>query len=105
MRRFRPSSPHFAERMPMSNAQPDRSAGEQTTTMTRRQALAAGAAALAVGLSRGARQAFAAATEPAAAPPPHTRPADKRFLVAVDDLFLLQRQNVKAFDLAKDCGL
>ncbi|MGN6368474.1 MAG: TIM barrel protein [Phycisphaerae bacterium] len=39
-----------------------------------------------------------------ALPPAATRP-DKRFKIAADDLFLLQRQKVKALDIAAKCNL
>jgi len=70
---------------------------------SRRRALVAGGSALALGLLPGFRSLLAAATEPATAPT--TQPANKRFLVAADDLFLLQRQKIKAFSIAQKCGL
>jgi sugar phosphate isomerase/epimerase len=67
--------------------------------ITRRQALAAAAGvAMTIGL-RSLRAAEPAATEPT------SQPSNRRFLIAADDLFLLQRQKLKAFGIAQKCGL
>jgi len=70
--------------------------------------LAAGTA-LGIGMSAGLRSLMAAAESTTApsdtAAAPSTRPTNKRFLIAADDLFLLQRQKLKAFAIAQKCGL
>ncbi|MDB5328744.1 MAG: hypothetical protein JWM57_4313 [Phycisphaerales bacterium] len=75
--------------------------------MSRRSALSlAGAAAAALALPWGQRAADGQTTKPAAASQPTTRLAkDRRFKIAGDDLFLLARQKVKAFKVAKKAGL
>lgn len=65
--------------------------------LSRRQMLAAAGAAITLGLSSRPPSAVSAA--------PTTRPAARRFHVAADDLFLLQRQKLKAFAVAANCGL
>lgn len=74
--------------------------------MTRREMLAAVSVATAAAVVPG--RVFAQTMEKAAVelpkPPAATRP-NKRFKIAADDLFLLQRQKVKALDIAAKCGL
>ncbi len=81
-------------------------------TLTRRQLLAATGSALALTVP-GVRSALAAnpagpASGPSTGPAdtaPASRPANKRYLVAVDDLYLLQRQKVKSFTIAQNCKM
>jgi sugar phosphate isomerase/epimerase len=73
--------------------------------LTRRQLLAAAGAGVALSLARAATPANAAAPANTLASAPSSRPANKRYLVAADDLFLLQRQKIKAFSIAQTCKL
>jgi L-ribulose-5-phosphate 3-epimerase len=73
-------------------------------TLTRRQALLAGAS-LAMGASALFQSSAAAAPAPPADPAPAQPSPTRRFPVAADDLFLLQRQKLKAFAIAQKCGL
>ena len=71
---------------------------------TRRELLAS--LSLAAAATALPRPLFAQSTAPAlpALPPAATNP-NKRFKIAADDLFLLQRQKVKALDIAAKCNL
>jgi len=73
----------------------------ESCKMSRRQALALGGSAVALAFSPGLRTLLA--DEPTSAPA--TQAVKKRFPIAADDLFLLQRQKIKAFGIAQKCGL